>query len=116
MEKVFEFYRDFRNLPTFLGDVMAVELIGPTTSRWTIQGPLGIRVPWLIRVTQECTNELIRYETVAPPGLNPLDNSFRPWIPRGSNFVNIETRPRYPFMNSHPTRRAIPYRPSRHES
>ena len=67
--EVFRFYRDFNNLPSFLGDVMAVEQVGPATSRWTIQGPLGIRATWTIRVTEERTNELIRYETVGPPGL-----------------------------------------------
>jgi uncharacterized membrane protein len=69
VEEVFKFYRDFRNLPSFLGDVMAIEQIGPATSRWIIQGPLGIRVKWTIRVTEERTDELIRYETVTLPGL-----------------------------------------------
>ena len=69
VQKVFGFYRDFKNLPRFLGDVMAIEQSGPATSRWTIQGPLGIRIKWTIRVTEERTNELIRYETVTSPGL-----------------------------------------------
>lgn len=67
--EVFCFYRNFKNLPRFLGDVMAIKLIGSTHSLWTIQGPLGIRVKWMIRVTEERTNELIRYETVSLPGL-----------------------------------------------
>src|SRR4051812_11515354 len=62
VEDVFAFYRDFRNLPRFLGDVMAVEPIGPATSRWTIQGPLGVRAHWTTTVTEERPNELIRYE------------------------------------------------------
>jgi uncharacterized membrane protein len=69
IEDVFGFYRDFKNLPRFLGDVMAVEPTGPATSRWMIQGPLGIRANWTIKVTEERTNELIRYETVTSPGL-----------------------------------------------
>lgn len=69
IDKVFRFYRDFKNLPSFLGDVMAIEQIGPATSRWTIQGALGIRAHWAIRVTEERTNELICYETVTVPGL-----------------------------------------------
>lgn len=69
VEEVFRFYRDFKNLPRFLGDVMAVEQLGPAISRWTIQGPLGIRANWTIKVTEERTNELIRYETVTSPGL-----------------------------------------------
>ena len=69
VSEVFRFYRDFKNLPSFLGDVMAIEQIGPATSRWTIQGPLGIRAKWTIRVTEERMNELIRYETVTSPRL-----------------------------------------------
>ena len=69
VEEVFRFYRDFTNLTSFLGDVMAVEQIGPSTSRWTIQGPLGIQACWTIRVTEERMNELIRYQTVSLPGL-----------------------------------------------
>ena len=69
VEKVFEFYRNFKNLPSFLGDVMAIDETGPATSRWTIQGPLGIEVHWTVRVTEERPNELIRYETVSSPAL-----------------------------------------------
>ncbi|HEX7127025.1 MAG TPA: SRPBCC family protein [Thermodesulfobacteriota bacterium] len=69
VEEVFRFYRAFGNLPSFLGDVVAIQEIDPTTSRWTILGPLGIRTNWTIRVTEERTNELIRYETVASPRL-----------------------------------------------
>jgi len=69
VQDVFSFYRDFKNLPSFLGDVIAIEEIGPATSRWTIQGPLGIRAAWTIKVTEERTNELICYETITSPGL-----------------------------------------------
>jgi len=67
VDEVFNFYRDFRNLPSFLGDVVAVEPRGPAVFRWTMQGPFGIRVASTIRVTEEQPNQLIRYETVAPP-------------------------------------------------
>ena len=36
LNEVFGFYRDFKNLPSFLGDVMAIEPTGPATSRLTI--------------------------------------------------------------------------------
>jgi uncharacterized membrane protein len=65
IDEVFSFYRDFKNLPRFLGDVMAVEQMGPVMFRWTIQGPLGVKANWTIRVTEERTNEIIRYEAVA---------------------------------------------------
>ena len=69
VNEVFGFYHDFRNLPRFLGDVMEVEQVDPTTWRWTIQGPLGVRAHWTVRVTEERANECIRYETVTSPAL-----------------------------------------------
>jgi uncharacterized membrane protein len=69
VQTVYEFYRDFRNLSSFLGDVMNIELTNPAISRWTIEGPLGIQAHWTIKVTEERTNELIRYETVSSPRL-----------------------------------------------
>ena len=81
VEEVFRFYRDFNNLPGFLGDVMAVEQVGPVTFQWTIQGPLGIRLNSTIKVTEERTNELLCYETAGAPGLRSLlGNPFRPGV------------------------------------
>jgi uncharacterized membrane protein len=69
VEQVFNFYRDFENLPSFLGDVMKIEQIDGATSRWTIQGPFGIQAHWTVRVTEERPNELIRYDLVGSPRL-----------------------------------------------
>ena len=94
IEEVFKFYRDFENLPRFLGDVIAVTPIGPATSRWTIQGPLGIRVNWTIKVSEERTNELIRYETVASLGLRTYwEVHFAPGIEAGETQIREVMRP-----------------------
>jgi uncharacterized membrane protein len=53
VEEVFGFYQDFKNLPTFLGDVIAIEPTGPATSQWTIEGPFGIQAHWTIEVTEQ---------------------------------------------------------------
>jgi uncharacterized membrane protein len=67
--EVFAFYRDLRNLPQFLGDVLTVDQLDPVTYRWAIQGPLGVKLRSTVRVTQEQTNELLAYETLGVPGL-----------------------------------------------
>ena len=61
-ERIFAFYNDFRNLPKFLGDVMDVKLLSPTRSRWTIEGPFGLRAHWDIEITKVIPNALIRYK------------------------------------------------------
>ena len=45
--EVLDFHRNFHNLPLFLGDVPSIEPIDLITSRWTIQMPLGVWVPWI---------------------------------------------------------------------
>jgi uncharacterized membrane protein len=89
VEKVFEFYRNFKNLPSFLGDVMAIDEAGPATYRWTIQGPLGIQVHWTIRVTEERSNRLIRYETISSPALK---TSWEVYFAPGSTAGETEVR------------------------
>ena len=63
VEQVFAFYQDFRNLPTFLGDVIRIELTGPRTSRWTIKAPLGLEVQWSVLITDLRPNAFIAYQT-----------------------------------------------------
>jgi uncharacterized membrane protein len=61
--EVFAFYKDVRNLPRFLGDVISVEPTGPRSSRWTIQGPFGVRAHWTSVVTEIEEGTHIFYET-----------------------------------------------------
>lgn len=72
--EVFEFYRDFTNLPKFLGDVMSIDSTGEKTSRWTIHGPLGRKVQWDAEVITEERNSLIRYQTTSFRGLKTTWN------------------------------------------
>jgi uncharacterized membrane protein len=65
---VFRFYRDFTNLPAFVGDVMSVEPQAVGTYRWTIRA-FGLRLRWSVRITHERENALIRYQTVGSLGL-----------------------------------------------
>jgi uncharacterized membrane protein len=66
---VYSFYRNFTNLPRFLGDVAAVEQVADTTYRWIVAGPLGIRVPMTVTITEQRVNQLIRYQTCGPTPL-----------------------------------------------
>jgi hypothetical protein len=66
---VYGFYRNFTNMPRFLGDVVAVEQVADTTYRWIVTGPLGTRVPMRITITEQRVDQLIRYETGGPTPL-----------------------------------------------
>jgi hypothetical protein len=77
--EVYCFYRDFTNLPRFLGDVMVTEPLGPRCWLWTIQGPLGIRVKWPIRVTAHGRVALQR-NRLDPRVAHPLGTPLPPRI------------------------------------
>jgi uncharacterized membrane protein len=61
--EVFRFYRDFQNLPHFLGDVVAVDPKGDNQTLWTIRGLFGVKVHWTAVVTEIAENGHIFYET-----------------------------------------------------
>lgn len=66
IQDVYGFYRNFTNLPRFLGDVVAVEQVADTTYRWIVAGPVGTRVPMTVTITEQRVNQLIRYQTGGP--------------------------------------------------
>ena len=74
--EIFDFYRDFSNLPRFLGDVMSVEATGHETSRWTIQGPARMKIQWETEVIEEEPNAVIRYRTTSMHGLDTTWNVY----------------------------------------
>lgn len=74
--EIYEFYRDFTNLPLFLGDVMSVEPTGDGKSRWSIQGPARLKIQWEVEVIEERPNAVIRYRTNSLHGLDTTWNVY----------------------------------------
>jgi uncharacterized membrane protein len=70
VDEVFAFYADFANLPSFIGDVVAVEKVGPTVTRWTIEGPLGFRVHMFVNMTDVRPGRLLCFQSCNGRGLN----------------------------------------------
>jgi uncharacterized membrane protein len=87
VEDVFAFYRDFRNLPDFLGDVVRVESTGERTSRWTIKAPLGFELHSTVVVTDMLPNALIAYQMETPAAPARWLVSFSPGAGPGTTVV-----------------------------
>lgn len=80
VEDVFAYYRDFRNLPAFLGDVMRVEVTGEGTSRWTIRSPCGVDLQWTVVITEIRPNAFIAYQTELAAAPARWEVSFSPGV------------------------------------
>lgn len=51
-DDIFNFWSDFDNFPQFLPDVIEVQGLGPSRSRWKVAGPAGVPVHWNAVTTQ----------------------------------------------------------------
>lgn len=63
-DKVYEFWRDFENLPRFTHHLEFVETNGAGRSHWVARKPGGGTVEWDAEVTEDRPNELIAWRSV----------------------------------------------------
>jgi len=62
--ELFEFWRNFENLPKFMNHLKLVTCQDPTRSHWIARGPAGIDVEWDAEIINEEPDRLISWRTV----------------------------------------------------
>lgn len=71
---VFAFFRDFANLPSFMENVVRIDVLDDKRSHWVVKAPGGGTVEWDARVTHEEAGRLIAW--TSEPGAD-VPNSGR---------------------------------------
>ncbi|MEW6635641.1 MAG: SRPBCC family protein [Actinomycetota bacterium] len=64
VQRVYEYWRNLENLPRFMSNIEEVRSTGPDTTHWVVKGPLGARLEFDARTTQDKPNEAIGWNTV----------------------------------------------------
>ncbi len=62
-EKLYAFWRDFRNLPSIMPHVESVSVYPDGRSHWRVKGPLGRTFEWDARIINDLPNEVIAWRT-----------------------------------------------------
>jgi uncharacterized membrane protein len=62
-QDLYEFWRDFRNLPLFMDNIESVQIIDGVTSHWQVTGPAGSVVEWDSRVVEDVPGEVIAWRS-----------------------------------------------------
>lgn len=62
-DELFAFWRDFSNLPAFMANVRAVDVLDDRRTRWTIAAPGGGEVEFTTTITEEQPGELIAWQS-----------------------------------------------------
>lgn len=63
-QQVYEFWRDFENLPRFMKHLVSVQVTGDNTSHWKAQGPAGVTIEWDAETVEERPGEQISWRSV----------------------------------------------------
>jgi uncharacterized membrane protein len=63
-EAVYEFWRDFSNLPQFMAHVQSVASEGDKRSHWVVAAPAGQTVEWDAEIVDDRPNALIAWRSL----------------------------------------------------
>lgn len=59
--ELYGYWRDFGNLPTFMDNVVSVEMLDDRRSHWVVKAPGGQTVEWDSLITEEREGEMIAW-------------------------------------------------------
>jgi len=62
-QELYEYWRDFSNLPSFMENVKAVEKLGGERSEWTVAGPGGMDLELVSEITEDVPGERIAWRS-----------------------------------------------------
>jgi uncharacterized membrane protein len=63
-EEVYQFWRDFSNLPRFMSHLESTEVLSDKRSHWVAKAPAGKKVEWDAEITDDKPNELIAWRSL----------------------------------------------------
>jgi len=65
--EIYDFWRNFSNLPKVLDHLESVTDLGGGRSHWVAKGPAGTRIEWDSEIVNDIPGELIAWKTVGEP-------------------------------------------------
>lgn len=68
-QQVYEYWRNFENLPRFMQHLDAVQLTGEKTSHWKAKGPGGVGVEWDAEMLEDDPGRVISWHSVGTADL-----------------------------------------------
>ena len=67
VEDVYDFFRNFESLPTFMSHLHSVKVFDEKRSHWTAKGPVGTSIEWDAEIITDEPNRLISWRSVDTP-------------------------------------------------
>ena len=87
-EEIFEFWRDLRNLATFMPHVKRVDMLGGGRSHWVVRGPAGLNVEWDAEIINEVRPEILSWQSL--PGSDVVSAGSVHFRPLGNGVTQLD--------------------------
>lgn len=83
VDQVYEYFRDFENLPFFMEHIKSVEVQDETHSHWSARGPLGTVIEWDAEIISDEPNKLLSWRSVNSPDIKSAGSVHFEELPGG---------------------------------
>ncbi|SRR6266568_3343240 len=64
VSEVYDYFRNFENLPKFMQHLREVRVTGEKTSRWVAEAPLGFELEWDAEIVDESQNRHLTWQSL----------------------------------------------------
>ena len=62
-QELYDYWRDFGNLPHFMHNIQSVSVRSPKVSHWVVEAPAGTTVEWDAEITDDAPGRLIAWRS-----------------------------------------------------
>jgi uncharacterized membrane protein len=95
-QEIYNYWRNFENLPRFMQHIESVQMIDDKRSHWVARGPAGKRVEWDAELTEDRANESIAWSSPDSSLQHSGSVQFRPTRGGRGTLVRVEIEYRAP--------------------
>jgi uncharacterized membrane protein len=67
--ELYDFWRDLRNLPLFMENIVSIDIIDTRRSHWHVKGPANSTVEWDSLIIEDIPGEMIAWESAEGAGV-----------------------------------------------
>ena len=89
VQEVYQFWRNFENLPRFMDHLESVTVLDENRSHWVAKAPAGTRVEWDAAIHNEIENELIAWRSLPDADVNNAGSVHFAAVGEGATEVRV---------------------------
>ena len=89
VEDVYDYFRNFESLPTFMDHLQSVKVFDEKRSHWTAKGPLGSSIEWDAEIITDKPNRLISWRSVNTPDIETAGSVRFVSLPHGRTLLQV---------------------------